>query len=415
MKIIYLLNARIPTEKAHGYQSLKTSESLMKNGAEVEVWIPGRKITNKLSKESLMEYYHLRLEVPVKKFFGVDFLYLADRLPNSFAAKVKIKHFAALANSSVYYMLSMLRMAFSRKEDIFYTRDHNLVRLASYFYRGSLEKRFVLEVHSLPSSRQKKERYAVICNSCESIITITHALKERLLELGVDSKKIMVEPDSVDLDLFDIKKSLTEARVDLNLDANAIIASFVGNFHTINNEKGIPEIIMSAAALLEKHKDLVFYFVGGPLDRVKDYEEIIKQHHIPTNRMFFLDRQPVSEIPTWLKASNLLLMPHPFTEFYAYYVSPMKMFEYMSSGRPIVASSLPSILEILTHNKTALLCNPGDVHDLQRNINLLLQDPTLAKKIARNALQKVRKFTWEKRARRIISFIEKGEARKCGS
>jgi glycosyltransferase involved in cell wall biosynthesis len=93
------------------------------------------------------------------------------------------------------------------------------------------------------------------------------------------------------------------------------------------------------------------------------------------------------------------------TEFYSLHVSPLKMFEYMASKRPIVASRLPAIEEILTDNQNALLGEPGCPEDIAKNIETALSNTELSTKIASRAYTGVQEHTWEKRARRILNLI----------
>ena len=122
-------------------------------------------------------------------------------------------------------------------------------------------------------------------------------------------------------------------------------------------------------------------------------------------QVVFLPRVSLELLPLYQKASNILLMPFPNTEHYAYYMSPMKMFEYMASKRPIIASDLPSIKEVL-NTQNAILVRPGSTQDLVRGVERLLNDTSLGNRIAYKAFSDVVQYTWKKRAKKIISFLE---------
>jgi len=88
------------------------------------------------------------------------------------------------------------------------------------------------------------------------------------------------------------------------------------------------------------------------------------------------------------------------------FTSPLKLFEYMAAGIPIVASDLPSIREILQHGESAVLVPPNDPRALAKGIEQVLTDADLAARLARNALALVKTYSWENRAARLARFLE---------
>ncbi|MBI2053858.1 MAG: glycosyltransferase family 4 protein, partial [Candidatus Staskawiczbacteria bacterium] len=147
--------------------------------------------------------------------------------------------------------------------------------------------------------------------------------------------------------------------------------------------------------------DFLFLFIGGAERK-------------QTANALFLGHKAHKEIPLYLKAADVLVLPNPATlssgagkkevKISKYYTSPLKLFEYMASQRPIVASDLPSIREILDE-KSAVFFEPGDSEKLGQGIKKIINDENLAKSISVKALEKVREYTWEKRAKKILAFI----------
>ena len=88
------------------------------------------------------------------------------------------------------------------------------------------------------------------------------------------------------------------------------------------------------------------------------------------------------------------------------YASPNKLFEYMASGKPIIASDLPSINEVVSHNQSALLFKPDDSADLTRKIYQLVNDEKLSNIISSNSLNLVDNYTWETKARNMLDLIK---------
>ena len=140
------------------------------------------------------------------------------------------------------------------------------------------------------------------------------------------------------------------------------------------------------------------------MDCVPQYLKLSESLNIEKERLIFIDRQPISDLKFYMQKSKALLMPFPYTDHYAYYMSPLKMFEYMTSGVPIIASSLPSIREVLIDMDNAILCEPDNPLDLANKVQYVLDnDCTL---IAKKALVDVQEYTWEKRAQNIKGFIQ---------
>ena len=122
-------------------------------------------------------------------------------------------------------------------------------------------------------------------------------------------------------------------------------------------------------------------------------------------RVLILGRKPYNQIPALLKAADILVLPNSSREEISNrYTSPLKLFEYMASGRPIVASSLPSITEILNY-KNAFLVKPDDAYGLTEGIRKLLDDSLFGVELAKKGLEDVQSYTWQERSRKILNFI----------
>ena len=116
--------------------------------------------------------------------------------------------------------------------------------------------------------------------------------------------------------------------------------------------------------------------------------------------------RPPSEIPLWLKAADVLVLPNSAKkDISKFYTSPMKLFEYMASKRPIVASNLPSLREILNKENAILLVEPDNPEALAQGIKQAMEDRNLVQTITQNAYDDVQNYTWEKRAEKILKFI----------
>jgi len=166
--------------------------------------------------------------------------------------------------------------------------------------------------------------------------------------------------------------------------------------------KGVDLVIEAVAAL----KDTRGLIVGGhaqepDLARVKALADALDC--LP--RITFTGLIPPADVAARLRECGVLALPNPASAISREFTSPLKLFEYMASGRPIVASDLPSLGEVLRHEENALLVEPGNPQALVAAIERIRQDPALGQGLARQALEDVRGYTWARRAERLEALF----------
>jgi glycosyltransferase involved in cell wall biosynthesis len=125
------------------------------------------------------------------------------------------------------------------------------------------------------------------------------------------------------------------------------------------------------------------------------------------DRIRFQDQVPPDEVPLYLRAADVLVLPNSGRfAISRHYTSPMKLFEYMAAGRPMVASDLPSLREVLNHEENALLVPPEDPKALAQAIIRLLTDPSLKDRLVASAAGNVIRYGWPQRAMGILEFMK---------
>ena len=379
MKIIYITNNRIPTEKAHGFQVIKMCEAFSNAGIEVELLAPRR--FNSI-KENPFSYYNIRETFKIRKTFVIDLIPLS-------------KYLGAFANfvESITFALFSLSGLSRADADVIYTRDQFSGWFLSFF-----KKRFVYEVHSFP---RHVALYRRIWKKAHKIIVITSALKNLVIKEGIPENKILIAPDAVDLKIFEsINADKDELRAELNLPKDSFLVGYVGKFKTLEMEKGIKTMI---EALPLSGNETKMVFVGGEESEIKEYKMFSNRFNV-LPQCIFISYQPHAKVIRYIKAMDALVIPFPNKPHYAFYASPLKLFEYMASGRPIIASSLPALREIL-NDKNALFFKPDSASELAQAVKMLKSSHTLGYHLSQQALADVREYTWDNRARRILDFM----------
>lgn len=382
-KLIYIANLRLPTEKAYGIQIAQMCKAIASLGVGVTLIFPYRK--NLFVKENIYSYYSVKNNFTTKRLWAPDF-YFAGKLD-------KISFYIKNFISAVFLSFSVL----FQRADFVYSRDELPLFLLSFF-----RKNLIYEAHRF--SKSKKLFYWRFKNKNFKIIVITKHLKDEFIKIGFDPRSVLVAHDGVDFDQFNITQNKSDCRNRLNLPKDKKIVGYVGQLRTMGMEKGINILIEAYMALKNDFINLVVVIVGGNREDLLIYKNIAKQKKLSEEEILFIGRKNHREIPYYLKAFDVLVMPFPNTKHYAFYMSPLKLFEYMSSKKPIVASDLPSLREVLDE-RNAVLVEPDNYEAFAEGIAEIINQPKLAEELAENAVQKVKNFTWDKRAHKIIDFL----------
>jgi len=371
MKIIYIVNARIPTEKAHGIQIMKMCEAFANLKSEVELIVPKR--LNPIKTEPFA-YYGLVRNFKIKKLPCLDFITL-DKY---------IGHLGLWIESLTFFFFVFPYVLF-RKADLIYTRDKFFLPFAL------LKKNIIFESHTFPKNYFL---YSLFLKKLKEIVVITQKLKDLLIERGIAPDKILVAPDGVDIEKFDVQCSKSAAREKLSLPLDKKIVLYTGHLY---EWKGAQTLADASRYLSE---DMEVYFVGGTVKDKKKFEIQNTRYKIQ-----IMGHRPYAEIPYWLKAADVLVLPNSGKEEISkHWTSPIKMFEYMASKRPIVVSDLPSIRDVLNEGN-AILVKSDDPEALAIGIRGVLESKKLAEEISAKAFTDVQNYTWEKRVQAILAFL----------
>ena len=379
MPFLYINHSRIPTEKAHGINIVSMCEFFYAKDGDFKLIVPN--IGNNI-KVSIVNYYGLKSEFPIKKLPTISAL----RWESILGQLAFWVQFSSFYISVFFYLLFK-----SRKDTIVYTRDH----LASLLW--FLGYKVVYECHSIP---KKQKVFFSLTRLFYKTVVISAGLQKYFLQQGFKQEKIFIAPDAVKLEKFDIDIPTGQARQKLALPENKKIICYCGKFKTMNMDKGIHDILKSLKYLSE---DIIFLAVGGSDKDIEHYQNIVKDLKVD-QRVIFIGHVAQGDLAYYQKAADILLMPFPYHKHYAEFMSPIKMFEYMASQKPIVTSDLPTIREVLNENNS-LFCRSDNPEDLSKKIKYIFNNPEHTLSIAKQAHKDVQKFSWSNRVQSILDFI----------
>ncbi len=331
MKIYYVANARMPTEKAHGIQIAKMCEAFVEEGIDLELIVPNRKTAGK----SIQDFYGLRVAIPIVKL----------PVPNWYGYG-RIGFFISSCVFAAAYFFYLLKKRIKREKGIIYTID---IDQFSFFTVPFIGMPYVVEIHDAkPLTASFRLLFRFAC----AIITINDLIREKLIaRFRIDPKKIIVLPNGVDLREYENVPSREEMRQSTGVSPGALVVLYVGKLY---DWKGINMLREVAECL---HNPVYIYCLGGTRE---EFIRLAGGVSVPEN-LIFLGHCSHQYVPRFLALADVLLVLGTKANDYSYYhTSPMKLFEYMASCRPILASRTPANSAIVSEKETEADSEAGD-------------------------------------------------------
>ncbi|MCK5232076.1 MAG: glycosyltransferase family 4 protein [Desulfobulbaceae bacterium] len=374
MKIVYLSNSIIPSHTANSVHVMKMCQAFAKNGHKVVLLAPEIKGEYKSGVGNIFDYY------------GVSRCFTVRKLPFLHPRKNSYRYLISTLIYSLFILLEILRI----KPNIVYGRY-----LSGCYVAAKMRFRTIFEAHS-PIWNSRLEKFIferiVPCKNFDRLVVISNALKDMYLAKGhLNSSKIQVAHDGAD------EVSDFEALKDWPGRKSNLQVGYTGNLYV---GRGI-EIMLQLALLL---KDVDFHVVGGTK---KDMERFKKKHDLPN--VFFHGHVTPKKVYRYLNSCDVLLAGYQDKVSVwggegdtSKFMSPIKIFEYMSSKKAIIASDLPVLKEVL-NEKTAIFVPPNDIK-LWKAAICALKNSTLRKELGNAAYKAFRaNHTWNIRAKNVIS------------
>jgi glycosyltransferase involved in cell wall biosynthesis len=233
------------------------------------------------------------------------------------------------------------------------------------------------------------------------IVVVSDVLKEHLVdERGIAADKVLVNPNGVDVDALARLRDRTPAQWrEATGRPEAPTVGFVGTFGLWHGVKVLPAMIEAVGSGVR------WVLVGDGLLHDEVRGEIVARGL--ADRVELTGVLPHERTVEALAACDVFVSPHvPNPDGSRFFGSPTKLFEYMGLGRPVVASDLEQIGEVIEHERTGLLCPPGDADTAAAAVTRLLGDATLRERLAAAALESAAtRYSWAAHARRILDAL----------
>jgi glycosyltransferase involved in cell wall biosynthesis len=391
MRLAIVAPTSIPSRKANTLQVMKMSQAFVSLGHDIRLSIPDddREFSSGIRNwDSLAHHYGL-----TKKF-------QMEWLP----AKPRFRKYD--------YAWNAVRRAKRWGAEIIYTRLPQAAAIAAS--RGI---NTILEVHDFPQGTSGPLLFRLFLwgSGAKRLVVISSPLAADLRKKYgsvIETPFIQVNPDGVDLERYASLTEPQESRRRLIADKGTIrnnlgaqfmperfTAGYTGHLYP---GRGISLLLKIAKQLPQVN----FLIVGGEPDDVENAQEDARHNNL--ENVFLTGFIPNAELPHYQSACEVLLMPYQQKVAassggnIAKYLSPMKLFEYLASGRAICASNLPVFLDVLSA-ENAVLLSPDEASAWVQAMLKLINEPAWRNDLATKAKMTAVEYSWEKRASKILS------------
>jgi glycosyltransferase involved in cell wall biosynthesis len=237
------------------------------------------------------------------------------------------------------------------------------------------------------------------------VSVVSRPLADEVRQLGVDSRRILVNPNAVEPDVYrpDIDASALRSRLGLE---DRIVIGFIGTFGPWHGAEVLARAFVAllwSRADLRERLGMLWIGDGAALPEVKR----ILADGGAMEQCVFTGLVPQASGPSYLAVCDVFASPHvPNPDGSPFFGSPTKLFEYMAMGRGIVASALDQIAEVLEDGRTAILVPPADAQALARALETLVVDRDLRLRLGAAARRVVlERHTWHAHVGRTLAAL----------
>ena len=352
-KVNYISEINLPNNSAYSIHVMKMCEAFSKLGFKTDLYT-----ISKTEEKEINKKYNIKYNFRIKS------IYKNSRNLNFFLR--------------IFFLFKILSNKF-HKDEIFISRSI-LFGIISTIFKKNIYLELHHEITGVTSYIYKILSFFNLLNNLKFIF-----LHKKLNDLyKINKERFIVLDDAVDVDDFKIK-SLKKIK-------NSCV--YIGSFF---QGKGVEQIFR----LAKKNKKINFHLYG-------DFDKIKNKPNLHNIKFFgYID---YASVPKILSNYEIALMPYQKkikgrgSIWLEKYMSPLKMFDYMAAGLVILASDIPVYKHLLKNNFNCKLIEVNNDLKWSYTINQILDNKNNFKRLQKNALKTAAKYTWEKRARKILNF-----------
>ena len=375
MRIGCITTSIIPSKTANSIQAVKVCHALKQIGHDVRLWVP--------------EFQRADWD-EIAEIYGITDQFEITWLP--FSKNLKQYDFS----------WKSVHSAIEWKADVVYTWA-----LQAAFFANLQKVPIAMEFHDFPMGFMGPKLFQMLMRlrTEKLIMTTTRALAEGIEErfgLHFNPDNLQIAPNGTDPERYNNLPNPDKARKSLGLK-NGFTVGYTGHFYP---GRGM-DMLTAIAKLMPK---INFLWVGGQEKDIAPWQAELKTQSI--HNVTITGFIPNSRLPMYQAAADILVMPYgkkiegSSGGNIARVINPMKMFDYLSTGRAIIASNIPVFHEVLNEN-IAVFCDPGNMAEWISAIRKLSMDDRLRLSMQRAAFETAKSYSWKNRAKTSVEKFSK--------
>jgi glycosyltransferase involved in cell wall biosynthesis len=384
-QLVLVANARLPSQRAQSLQVVQAAGAFARQGVATTLVHARRRHTPALpGGQDLQDYYGVP-PGPRADVVAVGCVDWIDAVPRA------LQYLPARLQELSFSRSAAAWVRGRRPEAFVLSRE---VEAARGLLAAGQERVF-LEVHRVPGGRARRAWLLEVARAAGGLIAISGGVRDDLLALGVEAARVRVEHDAYDPARFARLPTPAQARARLDVPPEAPLVVYTGG---LLDWKGV-EVLVEAARRMPAVRFLVAGGMPADVERVRALAAGLDNVRLD-------GFQPPARVADYLAAADVLAVPNRSSPaISARYTSPLKVFEAMAVGKPVVASDLPSLRELLTHDRDAWLVPPDDPQALAHGVGHLLADAALRGRLGAALAARGAEHTWDARARRLLDWM----------
>jgi glycosyltransferase involved in cell wall biosynthesis len=381
MKILYISPVKITSHKGESTHFLEVGRDLEKIGHKLLIICRGKRVNFR--------------ELNIKNIPDIEIKYFTTIILDLFFTICLSCYLLRFKPDVIYYRGVIFAGVFSRIFKIPSTAEANGI------YPDEVKAERPSFFRIFGSILQLRER--MIYLSAKRIICVTEGIKRELIKnYGIENDRCKVISNGVNTNLFRPLDKIA-CRKKIRFDEDYFYAGFVGSFRSW---QGLDTLIKAIKIVKKQGYEKIRFILVGNGDQLKDLKEMVKAYGLQ-NETIFIGGVKYEEVPILINCFDVCLAPFKKDRNIKIGLSPLKLYEYLACGRPVIASRVEGVKDVVEDGNCGYLFEPDDVEGLGAKIIESYSQRNKLSEFGNNgrALM-VASFSWEKIVMRVESVLK---------